>query len=66
MRESLPNAIYLGMTGTPVSLDDRDTEAIFGTYVDIYDMTAAQRDKAVVPTHYESRVIDLSFNEDDE
>lgn len=66
MRESLPNAIYLGMTGTPVSLDDRDTEAVFGTYVDIYDMTAAQRDKAVVPIHYESRVIDLSFNEDDE
>ncbi|MEW8509144.1 MAG: type I restriction endonuclease subunit R [Candidatus Thiodiazotropha sp.] len=66
MRDSLPNAIYLGMTGTPVSLDDRDTEAVFGTYVDIYDMAAAQEDKAVVPISYESRVIDLSFNEADE
>jgi type I restriction enzyme R subunit len=63
MRDALPKAIYLGMTGTPVSLDDRDTEAVFGTYVDIYDMAAAQEDKAVVPISYESRVIDLSFNE---
>lgn len=63
MRDALPNAIYLGMTGTPVSLDDRDTEAVFGTYVDVYDMQAAQEDGAVVPISYESRVIDLSFNE---
>ncbi len=66
MRDALPHAIYLGMTGTPVSLDDRDTEAVFGTYVDVYDMAAAQEDKAVVPISYESRVIDLSFNEADE
>lgn len=63
MRESLPKAIYLGMTGTPVSLDDRDTENVFGTYVDIYDMIAAQEDEAVVPVSYESRIIELSFNE---
>ncbi|MCG7882593.1 MAG: type I restriction endonuclease subunit R [Candidatus Thiodiazotropha endolucinida] len=63
MRDSLPNAIYLGMTGTPVSLDDRDTQSVFGTYVDVYDMIAAQKDNAVVPVHYESRIIELQFNE---
>lgn len=63
MRDALPNAIYLGMTGTPVSLDDRDTEAVFGTYVDVYDMVAAQEDEAIVPVSYESRVIELRFNE---
>lgn len=63
MRDALPNAIYLGMTGTPVSLDDRDTEAVFGTYVDVYDMIAAQEDEAVVPVSYESRIVELRFNE---
>ena len=63
MRDALPNAIYLGMTGTPVSLDDRDTEAVFGTYVDVYDMITAQEDEAVVPVSYESRIIELRFNE---
>lgn len=63
MRDALPNAIYLGMTGTPISLDDRDTEAVFGTYVDVYDMVAAQDDEAVVPVSYESRIIELRFNE---
>lgn len=63
MRDALPNAIYLGMTGTPVSMDDRDTEAVFGSYVDIYDMIAAQEDEAVVPVSYESRIIELRFNE---
>jgi len=63
MRDALPNAIYLGMTGTPISSDDRDTESVFGTYVDIYDMVDAQEDGAVVPVSYESRIIELSFNE---
>lgn len=63
MRDALPNAVYLGMTGTPVSLDDRGTEAVFGTYVDVYDMIAAQEDEAVVPVSYESRIIELRFNE---
>ena len=65
MRDAMPNAIYLGMTGTPVSFDDRDTESVFGTYVDVYDMIAAQDDKAVVPVSYESRIIELAFNEAD-
>lgn len=63
MRDALPKAIYLGMTGTPISSDDRDTESVFGTYVDIYDMIDAQDDGAVVPVSYESRIIELSFNE---
>jgi len=63
MRDALPNAIYLGMTGTPVSDDDRDTEEVFGSCVDIYDMIAAQEDEAVVPVSYESRIIELRFNE---
>ena len=63
MRDALPNAIYLGMTGTPISMDDRDTESVFGTYVDVYDMIAAQEDEAVVPVSYESRIIELRFNE---
>ncbi|WP_419596247.1 type I restriction endonuclease subunit R, partial [Thiolapillus sp.] len=63
MRDSLPNAIYLGMTGTPISQEDKDTQAVFGSYVDVYDMIAAQSDEAVVPVHYESRIIELEFNE---
>lgn len=57
------STIYLGMTGTPISMDDRDTEAVFGSYVDVYDMLAAQADGAVVPVSYESRIIELRFNE---
>lgn len=63
MRDALPKAIYLGMTGTPISQDDRDTESVFGTYADIYDMIDAQEDGAVVPVSYESRIIELRFNE---
>lgn len=64
MRDAFPHATYLGLTGTPISEDDRDTEGVFGRYVDIYDVTASQLDKTTVPIHYESRVIDLSYNED--
>ena len=63
MHDALPNAIYLGMTGTPISGDDKDTESVFGSYVDVYDMIAAQEDEAVVPISYESRIIELRFNE---
>lgn len=63
MHDALPNAIYLGMTGTPVSGDEKDTESVFGSYVDVYDMIAAQEDEAVVPISYESRIIKLRFNE---
>lgn len=63
MRDALPNALYLGLTGTPISENDRDTEAVFGTYVDIYDVSASQRDGTTVPIHYEQRIIDLAVNQ---
>ena len=62
MHDALPNALYLGLTGTPISENDRDTEAVFGTYVDIYDVLASQKDGTTVPIHYEQRIIDLSVN----
>lgn len=65
MREALPNAVYLGLTGTPISEEDKDTESVFGSYVDIYDVRASQEDGTTVPIHYESRIIDLAFNEYD-
>ncbi len=65
MHDALPNALYLGMTGTPISENDRDTEAVFGTYVDIYDVLSSQKDGTTVPIHYEQRIIDLSANKDE-
>ena len=65
MREALPKAVYLGLTGTPISEDDKDTQAVFGTYVDIYDVLSSQRDGTTVPIHYESRIIDLAVNADE-
>lgn len=64
MRDALPNALYLGLTGTPISENDRDTEAVFGSYVDIYDVMASQKDGTTVPIHYEQRIIDLAVNTD--
>ncbi len=65
MHDALPNALYLGLTGTPISENDRDTEAVFGTYVDIYDVLASQKDGTTVPIHYEQRIIDLAVNKDE-
>ena len=63
MREALPNAVYLGMTGTPVSDEEKDTQDVFGTYVDIYDVMSSQEDKTTVPILYEGRVIDIKIND---
>ena len=63
MRDAFPNATFLGLTGTPISENDRDTEGVFGSYVDIYDVMASQQDKTTVPIHYEARVIELAYNE---
>ena len=63
IRDSLPNATYIGFTGTPISLKDRSTRAVFGEYVDIYDMTQAVEDGATRPVYYESRVIKLKLDE---
>ena len=64
IRESLPNATYIGFTGTPISTKDRSTIEVFGNYIDIYDMTQAVEDGATRPVYYESRVIHLKLDED--
>jgi len=63
IRNSLPNATYIGFTGTPISSKDRSTREIFGNYIDIYDMTQAVEDGATRPVYYESRVIKLKLDE---
>lgn len=63
MRESLPNASFIGFTGTPVESTDRNTKATFGEYVDIYDIQQAVEDGATVPIYYESRVAKINFEE---
>lgn len=64
MRNALPNATFIGFTGTPVDLKDRSTREIFGDYIDIYDMTQAVEDGATVPIYYENRVAKLSLDEE--
>ena len=64
MREALPNASFIGFTGTPISDRDRDTKEVFGDYIDVYDMTQAVADGATRPVYYESRVIKLNLNEE--
>ncbi|MGI6110571.1 MAG: type I restriction endonuclease subunit R [Eubacteriaceae bacterium] len=63
IREALPNATFIGFTGTPLSVKDRNTRAVFGDYVDVYDMTQSVADKATLPVYYESRVIKLNLNQ---
>lgn len=63
IRNSLPNATYIGFTGTPISMKDRNTREVFGDYVDVYDMTQAVEDGATRPVYYESRVIKLKLDE---
>ena len=62
IHNSLPNASYIGFTGTPISTKDRDTVEVFGDYIDIYDMTQAVADGATCPVYYESRVIKLNLD----
>ncbi len=64
VRNSLPNATYIGFTGTPISQKDRSTQEVFGNYIDIYDMTQAVEDGATRPVYYESRVIKLNLDKD--
>ncbi|MGR5574811.1 type I restriction endonuclease subunit R [Bacteroides thetaiotaomicron] len=64
IRNSLPNASFIGFTGTPISDKDRDTQEIFGDYIDVYDMTQAVDDGATMPVYYESRVIKLQLNDE--
>lgn len=64
IRNSLPNATYIGFTGTPISIKDKSTREVFGDYIDVYDMTQAVEDGATRPVYYESRVIKLKLNEE--
>ncbi len=63
IRDTLPNATYIGFTGTPISTEDRNTREVFGDYIDIYDMTQAVKDGATRPIYYESRVMKLKLDE---
>lgn len=63
IRNALPNATFIGFTGTPISSKDRNTREVFGDYIDIYDMTQAVEDGSTRPVYYESRVIHLKLDE---
>jgi len=63
LRDGLPNATFVAFTGTPVSLEDRDTRAVFGDYVHIYDVEQAVKDGATVPIYYESRLARLELKD---
>jgi type I restriction enzyme, R subunit len=62
LRDAIPNATFIGFTGTPVSSDDKDTRAVFGDYVSVYDIQDAVDDGATVPIYYESRLAKLDLN----
>lgn len=63
LRDALPNATFIGFTGTPIESHDRNTQAVFGNYIDIYDIQQAVNDKATVPIFYESRLAKIHFAE---
>ena len=64
VRDLLPNATFIGFTGTPIDFDDKSTVEVFGEYIDIYDMTQAVEDGATVPIYYENRTAKLKLNAD--
>ncbi|CAK2832897.1 Type I restriction enzyme HindI endonuclease subunit [Vibrio crassostreae] len=65
MRDALPNASFIGFTGTPIAMDDKDTRGVFGEYVSIYDIQDAVDDGATVPIYYESRLAKLDINQEE-
>ncbi len=65
MRDAVPNAAFIGFTGTPISFEDKDTRSVFGDYVSIYDIQDAVNDGATVPIYYESRLAKLDLNRDE-
>ncbi|WP_417256168.1 type I restriction endonuclease subunit R [Celeribacter halophilus] len=64
LRTALPNAVYVGFTGTPIELVGADTQAVFGNYIDVYDIAQAVSDGATVPIYYEGRVAKIELAED--
>lgn len=65
LRDAIPNASFIGFTGTPISFDDKDTRAVFGDYISIYDIKDAVEDGATVPIFYQPRLIKLDLNDTD-
>ena len=65
MRDALPNASFVGFTGTPIELGDANTRAVFGEYISIYDIQRSVEDRATVPIYYESRLVKLALDEDE-
>ena len=65
MRDALPNASFLGFTGTPIELDDANTRAVFGDYISVYDITRSEADGATVPIYYEGRLAELALDEEE-
>jgi type I restriction enzyme R subunit len=65
MRDALPNASFIGFTGTPIEKEDANTPLVFGEYIDIYDISRAVEDEATVPLHYESRLARIELDEDE-
>lgn len=65
MRDALPNASFIGFTGTPIELSDKNTQAVFGDYISIYDIQRAVDDKATVPIYYEGRLAKLDLSADE-
>ena len=63
MRDALPNASFIGFTGTPIEQDDVNTPAVFGHYIDVYDISRAVEDGATVPIYYESRLARIELPE---
>ncbi|PGP49034.1 DEAD/DEAH box helicase [Bacillus thuringiensis] len=63
LRDALPNASFIGFTGTPIEMEDKSTPAVFGNYIDVYDMTRAVEDEATVKIYYENRIIKLETDE---
>ncbi|MDO4977507.1 MAG: HsdR family type I site-specific deoxyribonuclease, partial [Eubacteriales bacterium] len=64
MRKGLPNATFIGFTGTPIDFTDKSTTEVFGDYIDIYDMTQAVEDGATVPIYYENRTAKIKLNDE--
>ncbi len=65
MRDALPNASFIGFTGTPIEFEDRNTMSVFGDYISIYDIRRSVEDESTVRIHYESRLAKLELNEDE-
>ncbi|MBT8990487.1 hypothetical protein BTH78_09285, partial [Lactobacillus delbrueckii subsp. bulgaricus] len=66
LRDALPNASFIGFTGTPIDMADKSTTAVFGNYIDVYDITQAVKDHATVKIYYESHVFPLAIKKEDQ